>query len=92
MILLVLGIALWVAAHLFKRVAPERRAFGMGIFFTTYYAIMSASPPVAGWLLDRTGAPENAMAFGAALFAAVIPATIAFRRLKIIPPGIRRAA
>ena len=26
MILLVLGIALWVAAHLFKRVAPERRA------------------------------------------------------------------
>ncbi|MFZ5964024.1 NnrU family protein [Thalassococcus sp. BH17M4-6] len=26
MILLVLGIALWVAAHVFKRVAPERRA------------------------------------------------------------------
>ena len=26
MILLVLGIALWMAAHLFKRVAPERRA------------------------------------------------------------------
>jgi uncharacterized membrane protein len=26
MILLILGIVLWVAAHLFKRVAPERRA------------------------------------------------------------------
>ncbi|SHJ17769.1 Predicted arabinose efflux permease, MFS family [Palleronia salina] len=64
-----------------QAVAPERRAFGMGIFFTIYYAIMSASPPVAGWLLDRTGAAETAMAFGAALFAAVIPATIAFRRL-----------
>jgi len=65
-----------------QAVAPERRAFGMGVFFTVYYAIMTASPPVAGWLLDRTGAPDSAILFGAALFALVFPAAILFRMLK----------
>ena len=73
-----------------QAVAPERRAFGMGVFFTIYYAAMTAGPPLAGWLLDRTGAPGSAIAFGAALFAAVIPATIAFRLL--VARGLRAAA
>jgi MFS family permease len=64
-----------------QAVAPERRAFGMGVFFTIYYAIMTASPPVAGWLLDRAGAPDAAILFGAALFALVLPAAVLFRRL-----------
>ena len=31
---------------------PERRAFGMGVFYTVYYAIMTAVPPISGaiWL------------------------------------------
>lgn len=65
-----------------QAVAPERRAFGMGAFFTVYYAIMTASPPIAGWLLDRTGAPGSAILFGAALFALVFPAAVLFRMLK----------
>ena len=65
-----------------QAVAPERRAFGMGVFFTVYYAIMTASPPVAGWLLDRTGAAGSAILFGAALFVLVVPAAILFRMLK----------
>ncbi|SEB04161.1 CynX/NimT family MFS transporter [Rubrimonas cliftonensis] len=64
-----------------QAVAPERRAFGMGIFFTVYYAVMSASPPIAGWLLDRTEAPDGAILFGAALFALVLPAAVLFRFL-----------
>ena len=64
-----------------QAVAPERRAFGMGVFFTVYYAIMTASPPIAGWLLDRTGAPDSAILFGAALFALVFPVTVLFRML-----------
>ncbi|WP_292294991.1 MFS transporter [Marivita sp.] len=65
-----------------QAVAPERRAFGMGVFFTVYYAIMTASPPVAGWLLDRTGTPESAILCGAALFALVFPVAVLFRMLK----------
>jgi predicted MFS family arabinose efflux permease len=65
-----------------QAVAPERRAFGMGIFFTVYYAIMTAGPPVAGWIYDRTGAPDGAILFGALLFALVLPAAVIFRRLK----------
>jgi MFS family permease len=65
-----------------QAVTPERRAFGMGVFFTVYYAIMTASPPVAGWLLDRTGAPDSAILFGAALFALVFPVAVLFRMLK----------
>ncbi|RXV59250.1 MFS transporter [Roseovarius sp. A46] len=65
-----------------QAVAPERRAFGMGVFFTAYYAIMTASPPIAGWLFDQTGVPDSAILFGAALFALVLPVAIIFRMLK----------
>jgi MFS family permease len=66
-----------------QAVAPERRAFGMGVFFTVYYAIMTASPPFAGWLFDRTGTPDGAILFGAALFALVLPVAVLFAMLKI---------
>jgi len=65
-----------------QAVASERRAFGMGVFFTVFYAIMTASPPVAGWIFDRTGAPDGAILFGAALFALVLPVAVLFRMLK----------
>lgn len=65
-----------------QAVAPERRAFGMGVFFTVYYAIMTASPPFAGWLFDRTGTPDGAILFGAALFAFVLPVAVLFAMLK----------
>lgn len=75
-----------------QAVTPERRAFGMGVFFTVYYAMMTASPPVAGWVLDRTGAPDGAILFGAALFALVLPVAVPFRMLKsrAIPAPCRR--
>ncbi|MBJ6370473.1 CynX/NimT family MFS transporter [Sedimentitalea arenosa] len=65
-----------------QAVAPERRAFGMGVFFTVYFIVMTASPPVAGWIFDRTGAPDGAILFGAALFALVLPLAAMFRVLK----------
>ena len=64
-----------------QAVAPARRAFGMGVFFTVYYAVMAASPPLAGWLLDRTGSPDSAIVFGAVLFALVLPLAVLFRAL-----------
>ena len=58
---------------------PDRRAFGMGVFFTIYYAVMAAGPPLAGWLYDATGEPFAPILFGILAFAAVIPANFLFR-------------
>ncbi|MDW4500601.1 MFS transporter [Sulfitobacter sp. D35] len=65
-----------------EAVAPERRAFGMGVFFTVYYIIMAACPPIAGWIFDRSGAPDGAILFGALLFAFVVPAVVLRRMFK----------
>ncbi len=68
-----------------QAVAPERRAFGMGVFYTIYYAIMTAAPPTAGWIFDRTGGARGAILFGACLFALVLPAAMLIRKLKVVP-------
>ncbi len=61
---------------------PERRAFGMGVFFTVYYAIMMAAPPLAGALFDATGNASRSLLIGIILFASVVPVALVFRFLK----------
>jgi predicted MFS family arabinose efflux permease len=68
-----------------QAVAVERRAFGMGIFLTIYYAIITAAPPIAGRIFDRTGAPDGAILFAVALFALVLPAAVLFQVIKSRP-------
>lgn len=58
---------------------PENRALGMGVFFTVYYAIMAAAPPLAGRIYDATGRPFDAILLGVLFFALVIPANALFR-------------
>ncbi|TMM55186.1 CynX/NimT family MFS transporter [Sulfitobacter sabulilitoris] len=58
---------------------PQVRAFGMGIFFTIYFAIMMAAPPVAGAILDLTGQEQGPMLLAMALFALVVPLSQSFR-------------
>ena len=65
-----------------QSMAPERRAFGMGVFFTFFFIILTAAPPVAGWLFDRTGDPFTAILFAAGLFAATGLGFVAFAPLK----------
>ena len=65
-----------------QSMAPQRRAFGMGVFFTFYFVIMTAAPPVAGWLFDRTGQPYTAIVFAAGLFVATGMGFVAFGPLK----------
>ncbi|MCR9057971.1 MAG: MFS transporter [Rhodobacteraceae bacterium] len=62
-----------------EAVPPARRAFGMGVFFTVYYAIMAVGPPVAGWIYEWAGTAGAALAFGMVLFALVVPAALLFR-------------
>lgn len=61
---------------------PEVRAFGMGVFFTIYYAIMLGTPPVSGAILDATGQPEDPIVLAMVLFASVVPLALAFTMIK----------
>jgi predicted MFS family arabinose efflux permease len=51
-----------------RAMAPQRRAFGMGVFFSFYFVLMTLGPPVAGWLFDRSGDAFHALRFAALLF------------------------
>ena len=64
---------------------PDVRAFGMGVFFTLYYAIMWITPPVAGAILDATGNSHGPLWLAMVLFAAVVPLGIAFQFFKGAP-------
>jgi MFS family permease len=64
---------------------PEVRAYGMGIFFTVYYAIMVVIPPIAGALLDTTGSTQGPIYLAMVLFALVVPISIAFQYFKTGP-------
>ena len=59
--------------------APEKRAFGMGVFLTAYYVITAPAPAIAGWLYDRIGDPYVPILFAIALFALTLAANLAFR-------------
>jgi predicted MFS family arabinose efflux permease len=62
-----------------QAMSPARRAFGMGVFSTIYYAITAPAPALAGWLVDRSGAPQDALILAAVLFALTMLANLAFR-------------
>jgi len=59
--------------------APEKRAFGMGVFLTAYYVITAPAPAIAGWLYDRLGDPYLPILFAIALFALTLAANFVFR-------------
>jgi len=59
-----------------QAMAPQRRAFGMGVFFSIYFVLMSLGPPLAGWLYDSSRDPFVSLQFGVVLF---VGAALAFR-------------
>ena len=52
-----------------EAMAPQRRAFGMGVFFSFFFVLVTVAPPIAGWLFDRSGDPFSPIVFSAFLFA-----------------------
>ena len=52
-----------------QAMAPEKRAFGMGVFFSAYFLLTAPAPGLAGWLFDRTHNPFMPLVFAIALFA-----------------------
>jgi predicted MFS family arabinose efflux permease len=64
-----------------EAMAPQRRAFGMGVFFSLYFVIMTLGPPLAGWLFDRSGDAFTPILFAVALFVA---AALVFRCFRLV--------
>lgn len=64
---------------------PQVRAFGMGIFFTIYYALMLVTPTVAGAILDATSSTQGPIWLAIVLFASVVPLAVAFQYFKNQP-------
>lgn len=65
-----------------EAMAPQRRAFGMGVFFSLYFVLLSLGPPLAGGLYDARRDPFVPLQFAVLLFAGAALAFWLFRRLK----------
>ncbi len=65
-----------------EAMAPQRRAFGMGVFYSLYFVLMTLGPPAAGWLFDRTADPFVPIVFSALLFVGAAVLYRVFRVLK----------
>jgi MFS family permease len=59
---------------------PESRTFGMGVFFTLYYAVMMIAPRFAGTLADRTGHAGTAFIAGSVMSLLCIAALLLLRQ------------
>jgi MFS family permease len=62
-----------------EAMAPQKRAFGMGVFLSAYFLLTAPAPAIAGWLYDRTGDPFVPILFAAGLFGLALLANVAFR-------------
>ena len=62
-----------------QAVAPERRAFGMGVFFSIFFLFTAPTPTIAGWLYDLSGDPFRPILLGIVMFGLTIVANVGFR-------------
>lgn len=60
---------------------PHFRAFGMGAFFTVYYAFMMVAPVVAGGLAERANKTDVAFLLGSIMLLICAIALAIFRKL-----------
>jgi MFS family permease len=67
-----------------EAMSPQRRAFGMGVFFSLYFVFMSLGPPMAGWLFDRSADPFVPILFAVLLF---VGAALSFRLFRLLQRG-----
>lgn len=59
--------------------APQKRAFGMGVFLSVFFLLTGPAPAVAGWLYDRTGDPFLPILLAITMFALTGLAYVVFR-------------
>jgi len=68
-----------------EAMAPQRRAFGMGVFFSFYFVLMTLAPPLAGWLSDVGGNPFHALLFSVLLF---VGAALSYALFGVLKPRL----
>jgi predicted MFS family arabinose efflux permease len=61
---------------------PARRALGLGLSMTCYYALLALGPAAGGWLQDRWRDPGVAVVMGGTCFLAILPMFALFRALE----------
>ncbi len=59
--------------------SPDHRAFGMGVFFSSYFIVVAPAPAIAGWLYDHSSNPYWPILFAVALFGMTALANLALR-------------
>ena len=64
---------------------PESRAFGTGVYYSIYYALMMAAPALAGVMADQFGSIGVAFILGSMMLVVGILALGAFRRVVARP-------
>ncbi|NNK79553.1 MAG: MFS transporter [Litoreibacter sp.] len=69
--------------------APEDRAFGMGIFYSIYYGAMMAAPSFAGDMAERYANAGVAILLGAMMLVICIIALVLFRRSSPVTAAAR---
>jgi MFS family permease len=67
---------------------PAARSFGMGVYYSVYYAWMMAAPPLAGALADQVGSVGVVFVLGAVIVVASLVAFGLFRRISFAPPVV----
>ncbi len=63
-----------------RALSPASRGFGMGIFYTQFYAGMALLPALAGWTRDLTGDPGAPLLTGVGFLAASLAALVGYAR------------
>jgi len=58
------------------------RAFGMGLFFTVYFILVTPAPVIAGYLYDKTGKASAPLFFAALLFLVAALSNVCFRKVQ----------
>jgi predicted MFS family arabinose efflux permease len=65
-----------------EAMSPDRRAFGMGIFYSFYFIVVAIAPAIGGWLYDHSADPYWPILFAVALFGMAALAYFSFRMTK----------
>ena len=62
-----------------EAMSPDRRAFGMGVFYSFYFIIVAIAPAIGGWLYDYNTDPYWPILFAVALFGMAALVYLSFR-------------
>lgn len=59
---------------------PQARAFGTGVYYAIYYAVMMLAPPVAGAVVDLTGSAGSALFLASGMMGVCVLTLVLFRQ------------